>query len=88
MYLSAEAPNLGTSFDFDFLEPHPHHQIYAMSYLSNFIRFPDLPPELRLMIWEYALSGWTVLAPGYHCTAFQDAEATHAQTTMIPVGPA
>lgn len=59
-----------------------------MSYPSSFIRFPDLPLELRLMIWKYALSGWTILASGYHCAASQDAKATHAQTTIIPIGPA
>lgn len=59
-----------------------------MSYPCSFILFPDLPLELRLIIWEYALSGWTVLASGNRCAASQEAEATHAQTTIIPVGPA
>lgn len=40
------------------------------------------------MIWEHALSGWTVLASGQHCTASQGARTADVPTTMIRVGHA
>lgn len=66
---------------------------HTISHPSSFIRFPDLPLELRLMVWDHALSGWTVLASAGHDSAAssRDTEPTHAQqttTSMIPVGPA
>lgn len=61
-----------------------------MSFSSSFPRFPDLPLELRLMIWEYALTGGSVFAAGCHYAISQDQQETRAhcsQTALVSVGP-
>lgn len=39
------------------------------------------------MIWEYALSGWSVLAPGYCCAAFQHVGENRAKMAVLPIRP-
>lgn len=58
-----------------------------MSLPTTFTRFYDLPPELRLMIWEHALSGWSVFASGHCCATPQHEDESRAKTAAVPIGP-
>lgn len=57
-----------------------------MSYPSSFHRFSDLPLELRLAIWEHALSGWTVLASSQLVQRSEAGRITDIETTITAVG--
>lgn len=60
-----------------------------MSSPSSFTRFPNLPLELRLMVWEHAPSGYSppVFAAGYHHAASREQMTHCSQTALVPVGP-
>ncbi|KAF2241342.1 hypothetical protein BU26DRAFT_176574 [Trematosphaeria pertusa] len=54
---------------------------------DNFACFSALPPELRLLVWEHALSVWTVWAAAPNSAAGSHLTANRLPFTMAFVGP-